>query len=107
MWGRARHEWLQSPFAFPPRGRTYCFLWGEGEMIIGDETGDTQEVEIFSAGKSAYSSGYPHAMTPVSNVVLLYTFPNGPFEKIPYTYLPKYVPLPDYPSRSYSSPVHV
>eukprot|EP00946_MAST-07B_sp_MAST-7B-sp1_P001700 g1700.t1 len=95
---------------FHPEDETYYFLWGEGEMIIGDgNRGDTTKRLRFSApAKVHIPADTPHAMTPVSNyVVLLYTFPNGPFEKIPYTYLPKYVPLPDYPSRSYSSPVHV
>ena len=69
---------------FHPEDETYYFLWGEGEMIIGDgNRGDTTKRLRFSApAKVHIPADTPHAMTPVSNyVVLLYTFPNGPFEK--------------------------
>jgi hypothetical protein len=62
-------------------------------------------VSFSAPSKVHIPADVPHAMTPVSNyVVLLYTFANGPFAKIPYTFDPNFVPLPNYPSRSFSSP---
>jgi len=61
----------------------YYFLWGVGRLALGDET------SIVRAPKRVHIPGnLPHAMTPLSQVVILvYTFAKGPFKNIRYRYL--------------------
>ena len=105
VWGIAlvKHG-FQARLHHHPEAETYYFLWGEGRMVIG--RGENARVLTFSSpAKVHIPASVPHAMTPVSNyVVLLYTFANGPFDKIPYTFDPNFVPMPNYPSKTYSSP---
>jgi hypothetical protein len=84
-----------------PQRETYYFLWGEGLMVIGDT-----QFRFSAPARVVIPADVRHAMTPVStHVVLLYTFkPGRRFEDIPYTFDPDFVPVPNYPSVSYSTP---
>ena len=83
----------------------YYFLYGEGEFALGNK-----KINIIAPNKMTIPGGVEHAMTPVSNfVILLYYFPNPNknFDDIEYTFLDKYVPVPTRPSKSilYNCPI--
>ncbi len=60
----------------------YFFLYGKGRTFFDDKEQIIQAPNIVKIKGDSL-----HAMTPISDyVVLLYYFPEGPFEKIEYTY---------------------
>ena len=70
-------------------GEKYYFLYGEGCMQLGDEM-----LNVVAPRLVDVPGGVKHAMTPVSNfVLLLYCFPktNKHFEQIDYKYLNEYI----------------
>ena len=82
----------------------YFFLYGEGCMQLGEE-----QLNVVSPRLVEVPGGVKHAMTPVSNfVLLLYCFPkaNKYFEDIKYIYLDEFISKVTYPSQSmFSCPV--
>ena len=84
-----------------PQRETYFFVWGEGLMVIGDT-----QFRFSAPARVVIPANVPHAMTPVStHVVLVYAFkPGRRFDDIPYTFEEAFVPLPNYPSLSFSTP---
>lgn len=85
-----------------PADETYVFLYGEGELYVGGKVR-----HMFPGQRVKIPGGVPHAMTPLSNyVVLLYYFPNdGPFDSIEYTFHGECIPRPTFPAIFHSHPV--
>lgn len=69
----------------------YHFLYGTGLLSIHGES-----VTVNSPYFITIPSNAIHAMTPISEfVILLFTFPKGPFEEIKYHYTDQYLQLLD------------
>ena len=68
---------------FHKEPETYFFIYGSGKLYIKDRI-----MEVHSPYKLNIKSNRIHAMTPITDYVLLfYVFSKGPFDKINYTYL--------------------
>ena len=66
----------------------YFFLYGEGRLFL-----DHKEHHIKSPNIVKIKGNTLHGMTPTSDyVVLLYYFPEGPFEDIEYKYTEDFIP---------------
>ena len=79
----------------------YYFLYGEGEMRLGDKV-----LHVVAPAVIRVPGSVPHAMTPISNfVVLLYHFPNPKkkFDDIEYHFNNTFIQVPTYPSKSFYS----
>ena len=65
----------------------YQFLYGTGKLLL-----ETQTIEIESPQFIMIPSNAVHAMTPITDfVILLFTFQKGPFENIIYHYRDEYL----------------
>lgn len=76
---------FDAPHHFHKEEEMYYFCYGRGRLLLGDHV---QEVHAPSVVRILGNT--VHAMTPVSPfVVLFYSFKEGPFCNIKYTYLDK------------------
>ena len=72
---------------FHKEPEVYYFIYGSGKLAIED-----QLYNIHSPYKLTIKSNEIHAMTPITDYVLLfYVFSKGPFDKINYNYLPSFL----------------
>ena len=76
---------FDAPHHYHKEEEMYYFCYGKGRLLLGDTV-----VEVQAPAVVRIPPNCVHAMTPVSRFVLLcYTFNEGPFERISYTYLDK------------------
>ena len=72
---------------FHAEEETYYFCWGRGKLLLGDSIREVQAPAVVQIPGNTV-----HAMTPVSRfVILFYSFKQGPFHSIKYTYLNKHM----------------
>jgi mannose-6-phosphate isomerase-like protein (cupin superfamily) len=75
---------------FHKEEETYYFAYGTGRLRLGDK-----EQLIHAPAVVTIPPNVVHAMTPVSSFVLLfYSFHEGPFKSIDYTYFDKHMVYP-------------
>lgn len=73
---------FEAPHHFHAEPEKYYFLYGTGKLLLNNNITIKQSISTVEIPSNCI-----HAMTPISNIVILiYYFPTGYFKKIKYNY---------------------